>query len=102
MPIAIFSGHYHTTKIIQDENIIHVSTPSLVTFPNAFRTVNITNYKDRTIFDFYFNQTTLTNVQDESKASTIAYSTFLGNQKDQTRTITIMKNKRRGKHKSGK
>ncbi len=101
MPIAIFSGHYHTTKIIQEDNIIHVSTPSLVTYPNAFRTVNITNYKDRVIFDFYFYQTTLENVKNESKATTIAYSTFLGTPKDQSRTITIMKKKLKRKSKNG-
>ncbi|MBE7705737.1 MAG: hypothetical protein E7Z91_00620 [Cyanobacteria bacterium SIG30] len=97
MPIAIFSGHYHTTKITQENNIIHVSTPSLVTYPNAFRVINITNYKDRVIFDFYFNETTLKNLQEESKVNTISYSTFYGTEKDRSTTITIKKKKRKEK-----
>lgn len=91
-PIAIFSGHYHTTKITRQDNIIHVSTPSLVTYPNAFRVVSITNYKDRTIFDFYFHETPLKDVQAESKALAIASASFAGKEKDRMTTITIMKN----------
>ena len=36
-PIAIFQGHYHSAKITQKGNILYVSCPSLVTYPNAFR-----------------------------------------------------------------
>ena len=91
-PIAIFSGHYHTTKIIRQNNIIHVSSPALVTYPDAFRVVNITNYKDRTIFDFYFYETTLKDVQAQAKALAIASASFAGKDTDRATTITIMKN----------
>ena len=91
-PIAIFSGHYHTTKITRLDNIIHVSSPSLVTYPNAFRIVNITNYRDRTIFDFYFKETKLKEAQAEAKANTIAAATFAGVEKDRNTTVIIKKN----------
>lgn len=90
-PIAIFSGHYHATKITRQDNIIHVSTPSLVTYPDAFRVVSITNYKDRTIFDFYFKETTLKDIQAEARALAVASASFYGVEKDRTGTITIMK-----------
>ena len=90
-PIAYFSGHYHTTKITKIDNLIFVSTPSLVTYPNAYRIVNITDYKDRTIFDFYFAQTGLKDVQAQAKANAIATATFFGTEKDRDTTIVIKK-----------
>lgn len=90
-PIAIFSGHYHSTKITKQDNVIHVSTPALVTYPNAFRLISITNYDDRTIFDFYFKETTLKDVQEEAKAVAVASSSFYGVEKDRSTTIIIKK-----------
>ncbi len=90
-PIAYFSGHYHTTKITKLENLIFVSTPALATYPNAYRLVNITDYKDRTIFDFYFNETGLKDVQAQAKANAIATATFYGTEKDRATTIIIKK-----------
>ncbi len=90
-PIVIFSGHYHTTKITKEDNIIHVSSPALVTYPNAFRLVNVTNYKDRTVFDFYFYETDLKELQAQSKATTISFSTFLGKEKDRECSIVVYK-----------
>ncbi len=90
-PIAYFSGHYHTTKITKVDNLIFVSTPALVTYPNAYRIVNVTDYKDRTIFDFYFAQTGLKDVQAQARANAIATATFYGTEKDRATTIVIKK-----------
>jgi len=92
-PIAIFSGHYHAAKIVRQGNIIHVSTPSLVTYPNAFRYVNITNYKDRTIFNIRYMETGLSEVQKSSKLNAIASATLRGLPNDHSVIITIRKNK---------
>lgn len=92
-PIAIFSGHYHAAKIRQQGNIIHVSTPALVTYPNAFRYVNITNYKDRTIFNFKYLETRLDEVQKESKLNVIASAALRGLPSDQETVITIRKSR---------
>ena len=48
-PIVVLSGHYHAAKIRKIGNIVFVSTPSMVTYPMAFRRIKITNYKDRVI-----------------------------------------------------
>ncbi len=96
-PIVIFSGHYHTTKIIKEGNIIHVSSPALVTYPNAFRLVNITNYKDRSVFDFYFYETDLKELQAQSKSTTISFATFLGKEKDRECSIIIYKQDKKNK-----
>ena len=88
-PIGIFTGHYHATKITQNGNVVHVATPALVTYPNAFRIVNVTNYRKKTIFDFYFKETKLKEVQMKSKS--IISLTCAGSEKDQTTTIVIDK-----------
>ena len=90
-PIAIFSGHYHATKIIKENNVVHVSTPALVTYPNAFRIVSITNYRNKTIFDFYFKNTNLKEVQAVAKLKSFLSSTCAGAESDQTTTIVIDK-----------
>ena len=92
-PIAIFSGHYHAAKIRQQGNIIHVSTPSLVTYPNAFRYVNITNYDDRTIFNFKYMVTGLEDLHKKSKLNVIASAALRGLPSDQETIITIRKSR---------
>jgi len=92
-PIAIFSGHYHAAKIKQQGNILHISTPSLVTYPNAFRYVNITNYDDRTIFNFKYMETNLADVHKKSKLNVIASATLRGLPSDQETVITIRKSR---------
>src|SRR5574344_372887 len=66
-PIAVFSGHYHTTRIIQQGNILNVSTPSLVSYPNAFRIIKVTNQKNKVVFDIEFRETRYKDVQTRAK-----------------------------------
>ena len=91
VPIAIFAGHYHTARIIRKGNVIHVASPSLVTFPNAFRVVNITNYNDRVIFQFKMYETGLKEIQEISKSGLIASVAFQGKSSDRNNEIMIRK-----------
>lgn len=91
MPIAIFTGHYHAAKITQEGNIVHVSTPSLVTYPNAFRIVNVQNYRDKTVFDFYFKNTNLKDVRMKAKLKSPASLVCEGTETDQCTTIVVDK-----------
>ncbi len=93
MPIAIFSGHYHATRIIQKDNILHVSTPSMIMYPNAFRVVTVHNYNDKVTFDFEFKETNLKQIQKTSKMLTLSGGLAIGTEEDRVNTITIMKNK---------
>ena len=90
-PIGIFTGHYHATKITKERNIVHVSTPALVTYPNAFRLISITNYRNQTIFDFYFKTTNLKDVQQKMKMKNLISTICAGTEKDQKTTIIIDK-----------
>ena len=89
MPIAIFTGHYHATKIYKDGNVLHVSTSSLVTYPNAFRIITINNLKDKVIFTFDFRETRLKEIQKKAKLMTFSASTLKGEDSDQN-TVVIM------------
>lgn len=90
-PIGIFTGHYHATKITKERNIVHVSTPALVTYPNAFRLISVTNYKKQTIFDFYFKTTNLKEVQQNTKIKNLISAICAGTEKDQKTTVIIDK-----------
>ncbi len=90
-PIVVISGHYHATKIVREKNVIFINTPSLVSYPNAFRQIKITNYRDRTDFKVIFHQSSLLDVIERAKASTIAAATFYGTRKDRELTYTMRK-----------
>lgn len=90
-PIAVFAGHYHTTKITKINNIIHVASPSLASYPNAFRAVSVTNYRNRAVFNFYFYETQLKDIQEKAKLLTFGSSSYYGKESDRTATIVIDK-----------
>ena len=90
-PIAIFSGHYHTTKITKSGNLLHVSSPALVSYPNAFRVVSVTNQRNKIVFDFYFHETRLKEVQTKAKLRTFGSSSYYGTESDRTTTVIMDK-----------
>jgi DNA repair exonuclease SbcCD nuclease subunit len=90
-PIGVFQGHYHATKIIQHDNILYVSSPALVSYPNAFRIVNVTNYKDKAVFDFTWKETRETTIQKMAKILAFSSAIYTGTSKDQTGVYELMK-----------
>ncbi len=99
-PIVILSGHYHAAKIRHWGNLVYVSTPSMVTYPMAFRHIKITNYKDRVTFKFDFIPTRLEKIKEQNKSSVISYGTLAGCEKD--RDYSFIYNKRHPKSSSFK
>ena len=97
MPIAIFSGHYHVTRLMQKDNILHVSTPSMIMFPNSFRIVTVHNYRDKVVFDFEFRETNLKEIQKTSKLLTLSGGLAYGTETDRVNSITIYKQKSKEK-----
>lgn len=90
-PIAVFSGHYHTTKITQMGNVLHVSTPSLVSYPNAFRIVKVSNQKDKVTFDISFKETRCKDIQKRARMMAFGAKTYEGADNDRTATYIIKK-----------
>lgn len=90
-PIVVLQGHYHCTKINQKDNVIYVSTPSLVTYPNAFRVININSNKNRTLVDVFLKETGLKDIQKRSKLRLLGIETLYGSDSDRNVTIEIKK-----------
>ena len=63
-PVAFFTGHYHAAKVFQEGNILYVCAPSLVTYPNAFRIIKVTNCRDKITYELEFHETTRKDIQD--------------------------------------
>lgn len=91
LPMAIFTGHYHTTKIIQKGNILHVSSPSLASYPNSFRCVSIKNERKKVIFNFKFYETSLTELQTKARLMTLGSASYYGRDEDRNATIILDK-----------
>ncbi|MBR1753819.1 metallophosphoesterase [bacterium] len=90
-PIAVFSGHYHTTKIIPKDNLLFVSTPSLVSYPNAFRIIKVTNNRNYVVFDIKFKETNLKDIQQIAKMMVFSKDLYYGKENDRNFTYKIQK-----------
>lgn len=93
MPIGIFSGHYHMTKISKRGNILHVSTPSLAGFPNAFRIVSVTKDRKKVVFDIELKETDLKIIQKQAKITALGGGVYYGREKDRNARIVIDRKK---------
>lgn len=94
-PIIVVSGHYHAAKIRVMGNLTFVSTPSMVTYPMAFRHIKITNFKDRVKYEFDFIPTRLEDIKETNRQNVISYSVLQGNEKDRTYSYTFIKSRPR-------
>lgn len=88
-PLIVLQGHYHTTKIIQDDNMLVVACPSLVTYPNAFRVININSNKQRTIVDVYLKETNLKDIQSRSKLRLMGTERLYGKESDRNASFEL-------------
>ncbi|HOX27541.1 MAG TPA: metallophosphoesterase [bacterium] len=64
---ALFAGHYHVAKIDKRNNMLFVTTPSLVQYPNAFRVVTMVKKPSGVTFDIKLVETRLKDVQARSR-----------------------------------
>lgn len=88
---AVLSGHYHYTKITQRNSVLHISTPSLVEYPNAFREIKITNLNNATKFEIKLLETNLKDVRNLSKSRSKNQTLEEGQPTDRN-TVIIIKN----------
>ena len=90
-PIIVLQGHYHAARAKQFNNIVYISTPSLVTYPNAFRVVNINTNKKRTMVDVFFKETGLKEVQTRAKIRLMGTELLAGSEGDKNTSFEIKK-----------
>lgn len=92
-PIIVLQGHYHCVKAKQDENIVYITSPSLVTYPNAYRVININSNKDKVFIDVFLKETNLKDIQARSKMRLLGFDTLYGEESDRNTTFEIKKYK---------
>lgn len=92
LPLIVLQGHYHAVKVKQDENMLVISCPSLVTYPNAFRVINIHSNKKRTLVDVYLKETNLKDIQSRSKLRLFGSERFYGDETDRNATFELKNN----------
>ena len=93
MPIAMFTGHYHMTKIVRRGNVLHVSTPSLAGYPNAFRIIKADKKRKQVTFDIRLVETNLKDIQTKAKISALGGATYYGRAADRNNCIVIKRKK---------
>ena len=91
-PIIVLQGHYHCVRARQKDNIIYITSPSLVTYPNAFRVINVNSNKDRTLVDVFLKETNLKDIQSRSKLRLLGTESLYGTEQDRNTTFEIRKN----------
>lgn len=92
-PIIVLQGHYHCVRAKQKDNIIYITSPSLVTFPNAYRVININSNKNRTMVDVFLKETNLKDIQSRSKLRLFGVESLYGSEADRNTSFEIKKNK---------
>lgn len=88
-PVIVLQGHYHAVKIKQEDNLLVIASPSLVTYPNAFRVVNINSNKDRTLVDVYLKETNLKDIQSRSKLRLMGSERLYGDECDRNASFEL-------------
>jgi len=87
--IAVMTGHYHAAEINRRKNVLHVSSPSLVQYPNAFRLITISTTAEGVKFDFEYMPTGLKEVRKESYEQTKSSKLNEGSSGDRKTTIIL-------------
>jgi 3',5'-cyclic AMP phosphodiesterase CpdA len=67
--VAVLSGHYHGSRVTKRNNVLHISTPSMIQYPNAFRVITISETPTATKVEIKTVETRLKDVQAQSKAA---------------------------------
>lgn len=81
-PIGVFQGHYHAAKVTQHDNVLYVNTPALVSYPNAFRLINVRKSADKAIFELNWLETREKTIQKMAKMLVFSGGIYTGEEKD--------------------
>lgn len=88
-PIIVLQGHYHAARLIRNENMLIVACPSLVSFPNAFRVININTGKTKVKIDVFLKETNLKEVQTHARIRLMGTQMLYGSDEDRNNSFEI-------------
>lgn len=89
--VAVISGHYHAAKVKMRNNVAHISSPSLIQYPNAFRIFTLKAANDEVTLKYEFFPTRLTEIREKSAISIHSPRLHVGSESDRNGTITLHK-----------
>lgn len=88
-PIIVLQGHYHAARLAQDGNILYISCPSLVSYPNAFRTININTNKNKVKVDVFLKETNLKDIQTSARIRVMGSQMLYGEEEDRNGSFEL-------------
>lgn len=88
-PIIILQGHYHAARLLQNDNMLIISCPSLVSFPNAFRVININTTKNKVKVDVFLKETSLKDVQSRARVRLMGTQLLYGEESDRNGSFEL-------------
>lgn len=88
-PIVILQGHYHAAKLRQENNMVIISCPSLVTYPNSFRVVNINTHKNKVRVDVFLKETNLKETQSHARIRLMGTQLLYGEENDRNGSFEL-------------
>ena len=88
-PIIVLQGHYHAAKLIQNDNLLVIACPSLVSFPNAFRVININSSKKKVKVDVFLKETSLKEVQTHARVRLMGTQILYGEEEDRNNSFEL-------------
>ncbi|MBR6126403.1 metallophosphoesterase [bacterium] len=92
-PVIVLQGHYHAARIKQDGNMLVISSPSLVTYPNAYRVVNINTRKNCVKVDVFLKETNLKDIQSRSQLRLMGTQLLYGEESDRNESFELRREK---------
>ena len=88
-PIIVLQGHYHAARLFQNENMLVISCPSLVSFPNAFRVININTGRNNVKVDVFLKETNLKEVQTHARVRLMGTQILYGEDSDRNNSFEL-------------
>lgn len=88
-PIIILQGHYHAAKLRQENNTLIISCPSLVSFPNSFRVININTNKNKVKVDVFLKETNLKETQTHARIRLMGTQLLYGEESDRNGSFEL-------------
>lgn len=91
--VAVLAGHYHCSKVVNRNNVLHITTPALIQYPNAFRVITISEDCGKTNVKIETVETGLKDVQEKSRQSSsrVAANFSDGSGKSQNKVFCLSK-----------
>ena len=88
-PVLVLQGHYHGTKIKQIDNMLVISCPSLVSYPNSFRIININTNKSKVKVDVFLKETNLKEIQTRARIRMMGSQMLYGEDSDRNASFEL-------------